>query len=227
MNHLRMLSLLWACGLGCLAADPPAAAPTFAPLGLPALTQQFEALDVKVLGPGSLDLTAPAGSNVFISPDGGYEVDSAPRLLFAPGKAPFVFTARLRFDSVAKWDAGFLLIQNDPKHYAKCCLERDYTGTPRVVSVVVNERGDDCNGRPWPKGDIYLRIAGVPDQRAFSFYTSSDGKAWFLERAFSLQKVDTLRIGFAAQSPTGKSLTVHFTDLRFEVRALKDWWAGD
>jgi len=210
-----------------LLLDTPLSALDGGLLGLPApLGLEHRAVSVTYPAPGSLDLGAPAGSNLFLSPDGGYVADSAPRLMFAP-RGPFVLSARLRPEFGRRWDAASLILWSDATHYAKFCYEMDYRGKLRVVTVVCNEVCDDCNSMEVPEGSIYFRVVGSAERREFSFYVSKDGVSWFLVRDFRLHKADNLRLGFSAQSPDGPGCVAHFTEIRYESRAVKDRWQGD
>lgn len=177
-------------------------------------------------GIDSLDMTSCAKSDLFISPDGHFSTDKSPRLLFKPA-GPFILTAKIRPDFKSKWDAGVLLVFNDPKHFAKFCYERDYQGNPRIVSVVCNDTADDCNSALEPAGAVFFRVIGSSGGDTFTFYCSQDDKAWFPVRSFRLQKVDNIRLGFSAQSPEGAGCTVHFTNIGFEARVPKDFWTGE
>ena len=177
-------------------------------------------------GSDRLDLTSSPKSDLFVSPDGRYSTDKSPRLLFRPVGA-FILTARIRPEFRTKWDAGVLLVFNDPTHFAKFCYEQDYRGSPRIVSVVCNDTADDCNSEPVPAGEIFFRVIGSSGSDTFTFYTSPDGKSWFPIRSFRLQKADNVRLGFSSQSPEGPGCTVHFTAIALEARAPRDFWLGD
>lgn len=180
----------------------------------------------RVEDPATLVMSAPAGSNIFLSPDGGFHADNAPRVLFKP-EGPFILTAKIQPEFREKWDGGVLLIYNDAEHYAKFCYEADYRNTPRIVSVVCNERGDDCNSAPVSGGAVYYRIAGSSAKESFAFYASADGRTWYLIRTFRLTRIDNLRVGFSAQSPAGAGCTVRFSEIKVERREVKDFWNGD
>lgn len=183
--------------------------------------------DFQIRGENELTITAAGNTNLFISPDGGFEQNTAPRLLFSPG-TDFIFTSRIQTDFKApSWDAGVLLVYNDPKHYAKFCFENDYTGQPRVVSVVCNETGDDCNSMAVDKKDVYYRIIGSAGKNSFSFYYSADGEKWYLVRSFKLDKFDNIRVGFSAQSPIGEECSVLFSAIELQERKPADWWKGE
>jgi len=196
-------------------------------LDLPApLRLEHKAVAVGYPAPGCLDMSAPAKTNLFIAPSGGFVADSAPRLMFSP-VGPFVLSARIRPDFVRRWDAGCLIVWNDATHYAKFCYEMDYQGRPRVVTVVCNEVCDDCNSMEVPEGSVYFRITGSSTGTEFTFYVSKDGRDWYLVRSFRLQRNDSLSLGFSAQSPDGAGCVAHFSEIRYEPRTVRDFWAGD
>ncbi len=56
-----------------------------------------------------LTLTAPANTDLFISPGAEFRVDKSPRVVFRP-EGPFILTANVRSEFRTKWDAGVLLI---------------------------------------------------------------------------------------------------------------------
>jgi uncharacterized protein len=182
--------------------------------------------DYQIMNDNHIKLSAPANTDLFISPDGKYEINKSPRLLFKPD-SDFILTAKIMLEFKAPWDAGALLIYNDTKHYAKFCFESDFRGQPRVVSVVCNMTADDCNSIMIDKNEAYYRIVGSTKTNTFSFYYSADGKSWFPIRSFKLDKTDSLYIGFSVQSPTGKECRVDFLNIDLQERKLVDWWQGD
>jgi hypothetical protein len=183
-------------------------------------------LDYKVFSDDHLQITAPAKTDLFISPDGGYKINKSPRLLFKPD-SDFILTAKIELRFKTKWDAGDLLVYNDSTHYAKFCFEKDFRGQPRVVSVVCNETADDCNSMAVDKDEVYYRIIGSTKKNTFEFYYSADGKSWFIVRTFKLDRTDHLSIGFSAQSPEGKGCSVDFTNMDLQQRKPVDWWQGN
>jgi regulation of enolase protein 1 (concanavalin A-like superfamily) len=186
-----------------------------------------QAAAYRVLGPRDFELVAPANTDLFVAPDGNFARDLSPRLVTRPAKGPFVLTAKIRPGFGTRWDAGVLVLVNDAQHFMKFCFEQDYRGTNRVVSVVCNGVGDDCNSMAVPEDSVYFRIAGSVPGNVFTCYSSADGKTWFLIRSFRLEKADDLRIGFSAQSPAGKGCAVRFSEVSLESRAIADVWAGD
>ncbi len=200
------------------------------PLVLPAspwpVALENPAAECRVTAPNVLELTAPAKTDLFVAPNGKGARDRSPRVVFQPD-GPFLLTAKITPEFRTKWDAGVLLLYSDATHFAKFCYEMDYRGTPRVVSVVANGTGDDCNSMPVPEGSVYCRIAGSVPGDTFAFYTSTDGREWYLVRTFRLTQTTNLRAGFSAQSPEGEGCRVRFSEIAIERRAPKDFWSGE
>ena len=180
-----------------------------------------EVLDYSIVDGNHFKIVAPAKTDLYITSDGGYEVNKSPRLLFKPD-SNFTLISKIKLEFNSKWDAGVLLIYNDSKHYAKLCFEQDFTGKQRVVTVVCNETSDDCNSMIINDNEIYFRIAGSTKEKSFAFAYSEDGIKWFPVRGFKLDKIDNVRIGFSAQSPTGKKCSVDFSEIYFRDEKPKD-----
>lgn len=217
----RLTALLLATTAGVAAEKAPS-------LALPwPVALENTATSCRVLGPAELELAAPAKTDLFISPDGKYRINLSPRLLFRP-EGPFILTARVKPELNAMWDAGALLLFNDPEHFAKLCFERDPRGLARVVSVVCNGTADDCGSLPVPvpDGAVYYRITGSAPGDTFSFYASIDGETWHLVRSFRLARTDALRVGFSTQSPSGGGCTARFSEITLERRVPQDYWSG-
>jgi regulation of enolase protein 1 (concanavalin A-like superfamily) len=190
------------------------------------LQLQNDAKSVAVADGKTLMIESPGGCDLFISPDGGYRADKAPRYLFRPD-SDFILTARITPSFRKNWDAGVLVIYNDATHYAKFCFESDFTGRPRIVSVVCNEVADDCNSQPVDEPFVWFRITGSSRGNCFAFYYSKDGRQWFPIRTFRLEKSDNLKIGFSAQSPMGEGCRVVFSDIDLQQRKVADFWKGN
>lgn len=187
---------------------------------------QNSATECRVVGSTELVLAAPPNTDLFISPGAEFRTDKSPRVVFRP-EGPFIFTAKVRPEFRGKWDAGVLLLYNDSEHFAKFCYEQDFQGTARIVTVVCNGTGDDCNSYAVPEGSIYFRIVGSSARNTFGFYASKDGQEWYPIRGFRLLKTDNLHLGLSAQSPVGAGCTVHFSDISVQRREVTDPWKGD
>ncbi|MDP4188254.1 MAG: DUF1349 domain-containing protein, partial [Bacteroidota bacterium] len=148
-------------------------------------------MDYKILGDNHLSITAPENTDLFISPDGYYKINKSPRLIFRPD-SDFILTAKITVDFHTKWDAGVLMLYNDPQHFVKFCLEKDFKGQIRVVSVVCNETADDCNSMPVDTNEVYYRIIGSTKNKSFGLFYSLDNQSWFPIRNFKLDRIDNL-----------------------------------
>jgi uncharacterized protein len=182
-------------------------------------------LDFQIIANNQIQLTAGEKTDLFISPDGGFKINNSPRLLFRPDSC-FIFTSKIELDFNANWDAGVLLIYNDSSHFAKFCFESDFKGTPRIVTVVCNQAGDDCNSFEIKDKYVYFRIIGETGRNSFKFFYSSNAETWYPVRTFKLDRINNLQIGFIAQSPTGKGCAVNFSEIELLQKRPTNWWEG-
>jgi hypothetical protein len=65
-----------------------------------------------------------------------------------------------------------------------------------------------------------LRIARIG--AAYAFHASTDGERWEFVRHFTLDTGRPVRVGFAAQSPTGEGCTATFDRLTYRPDRLGD-----
>lgn len=172
---------------------------------------------------GQLTITASAKTDWFIDPQGAVNVGNAPVLLF-PAADPCLLSAQVMVNHVATYDAGVLLVYENPMAWAKFCLELSPQGLPTIVSVVTKGVSDDCNAFA-VNGPVYLRVSKL--EQAYAFHVSQDGSNWNLIRYFKLDDNQNAQMGFLAQSPTGNGCTVSFRDIRFESRLLADIRSGE
>lgn len=169
-------------------------------------------------------LTAGEKTDMFRDPNVTYNTDNAPKLLFE-ADSNFVFSASIEHDFVNKWDGGALVIKKDSLNWIKLCFEKDYTGAKRVVSVVTKGISDDCNSVELNSNQIHFKIAKADN--VITLYYSVNGKDWFLVRHFTFDSATLLRVGFLAQSPTGKECKVKFDNIRYVAKKIKDPYAGE
>jgi uncharacterized protein len=169
-----------------------------------------------------LTITAPTKSDWFIDPQGAVKVSNAPVLLF-PTSGPCMFSAQVTANHVSTYDAGVLMVYENPLAWAKFCLELSPQGLPTIVSVVTKGVSDDCNAFV-VSGSAYMRVSRL--EGAYAFHVSEDGISWNLIRYFKLEDNQKAQMGFLAQSPTGSGCTVSFRDIRFELRLLTDIRSG-
>lgn len=172
---------------------------------------------------GQFTIKAPAKTDWFIDPQGAVNVGNAPVLLF-PASGSCLLSAQVTVDHVATYDAGVLMVYENPMAWAKFCLELSPQGLPTVVSVVTKGVSDDCNAFA-VNGPVYLRISKL--EQAYAFHVSQDGSNWNLIRYFKLDDNQNAQMGFLAQSPMGNGCTASFRDIRFEARLLADIRSGE
>jgi len=172
---------------------------------------------------GQLTITAPAKSDWFVDPQGAVNVSNAPVLLF-PTSGTCMLSAQVTANHAATYDAGVLMVYENPLAWAKFCLELSPQGLATIVSVVTKGISDDCNAFA-VDGPVYLRVSRL--EGAYAFHVSEDGNRWNLIRYFKLEDHQNAQMGFLAQSPTGSGCTVYFRDIRFEPRLLTDIRSGE
>jgi len=171
-----------------------------------------------------LEITAGEKTDMFRDPNVTYNTDNAPKLMFYADK-DFVLTASIEHVFASKWDGGALVIWQDSLNWIKFCFEKDYSGKRRVVSVVTKNISDDCNSMEIPANKVYYKMAKAGN--VITLYYSANGKNWFLVRHLQFDNQNKLQIGFLAQSPTGKSCTVQFSDITYKAITIKDPYLGE
>ena len=179
--------------------------------------------DFRVSG-NSLSITAGEKTDMFRDPNVTYNTDNAPKLMFRPDEH-FVLTVAVEHAFDSKWDGGAIVLKQDSLNWVKFCFEKDYTGARRVVSVVTKNVSDDCNSVSLKSDRVYFKMAKA--DTVITLYYAEDGKNWFLVRHLQFDAQPGFRVGFLAQSPTGKQCTVRFSDIRYEAKKIKDPYLGE
>ncbi len=167
-----------------------------------------------------LVLSADAGADMFLDPVGTPSTADAERFV-APISGDFRLSAFVSPVFVSDFDSGVLIGYADPQNWFKLCAELDPGGTTRVVSVVTRDgKSDDCDSWPIDRPGIHLRISRLGP--AFALHASGDGERWNMVRYFALgdPAPETVKIGFAAQSPSGEGTTATFTNIAFDTTRL-------
>jgi regulation of enolase protein 1 (concanavalin A-like superfamily) len=172
----------------------------------------------------SLDISAGPVSDWFHNPGGGPINNNAPVALFTPSSDNFFLSARVSVEFKSTYDAGVLFLYVKDDTWAKLCFEYSPQNEAMVVSVVTRGRSDDSNSTVIGKHTVYLRVYRRGDELAFHY--STDGQYWNFVRHFTIGDLAVLRLGFAAQSPTGKGCTVHFSEIDFHHGSLPDLRSG-
>ncbi len=172
----------------------------------------------------TLEITAGEKTDMFRDPNVAYNTDNAPKLMFVPDEN-FVLTACIEHAFTNKWDGGALVLRQDSLNWIKFCFEKDYTGARRVVSVVTKNVSDDCNSVAILKNKVYYKLAKAGN--VITLYYSSNGKSWFLVRHLQFDTHAGWQVGFLAQSPTGKSCSVRFTNITYKAKKIADPYLGE
>ena len=169
-----------------------------------------------------LTLTADAGADMFLDPAGSTSTADAERFV-SPVSGDFRLSAFVSPVFVSDFDSGVLIGYIDPLNWFKVCAELDPSGTTRVVSVVTRDgRSDDCDSWPIDRAGTYLRISRLGS--AFALHASVDGERWNMVRYFAMGNPapESVRIGFAAQSPSGQGTTATFSRIAFDTKTLTE-----
>lgn len=176
------------------------------------------------INPESIFIEAGEKTDLFRDPNVTYNTDNAPRLSFT-ADPNFVLTAGIHHDFTSKWDGGAIVLEADKLNWIKFCFEKDYTGMHRVVSVVTKDISDDCNSVSITGNQVFYKIAKADN--VITLYYSSDGKKWFLIRHLQFNTTKPVKLGFMAQSPTGKDCKVTFSNVTYSAKKIKDPYIGE
>jgi regulation of enolase protein 1 (concanavalin A-like superfamily) len=220
MRHLFCLAIL-SLPLTCLLAQ------SGEPVRLTALPRPLYWENKPVhfdAGNGRLVIEAGEKTDMFRDPNVTYNTDNAPKLLFA-ADSNFVLTAAIHHAFASKWDGGAIVLKADSLNWIKFCFEKDYTGQRRVVSVVTRNISDDCNSVAATANTLYYKIAKAGN--VITLYFSTEGKSWYLVRHLVFDSGGPLKLGFLAQSPTGKSCRVTFSDIHYSTKKIGDPYTGE
>ena len=171
-----------------------------------------------------LIMVAGPKTDMFRDPNVTYNTDNAPKLLFSADEN-FILTASIEQSFASKWDGGAIVITQDSLNWIKFCFEKDYTGAKRVVSVVTKNISDDCNSVEIKTNKVFYKVAKADN--VITLYYSTTGIEWFLIRHLQFDTTTGFKVGFLAQSPTGDSCEVKFSNITYSSRKIKDPYAGE
>jgi uncharacterized protein len=171
----------------------------------------------------ALTIRAAGGTDLFTDPAGEAHHANAPALLTTL-TGDYTLSARVSLTLESDFDAAVLLLHTDAEHWAKLCLERSPQGEPTIVSVVTRGVSDDCNAFTVDAdADVELRISRLGP--AFAFHARTRQDPWRLIRYFALD--GDPRVGFLAQSPTGKGVTARFDRITHTPTRLAELRNGE
>ncbi len=180
---------------------------------------------VEKISDDSFNIVAGPETDWFFDPADSYTKSNAPIGLFFPPDQNFLLSAKVTVDFGSKYDAGVMFIYVGEKSWAKLCFEYSPQKEPMVVSVVTREKSDDSNSASIDGNILFLRI--YKQANTFAFHYSIAGSYWHLVRYFNIGKLNHLQIGFSAQSPTGQSCKVQFSEINYQPGTLSDIRNGE
>ncbi|MCF8261825.1 MAG: DUF1349 domain-containing protein [Melioribacteraceae bacterium] len=167
-----------------------------------------------VYSENSLILSAAKGTDLYISPNGKIKIDNLPKVHFQP-KSDFVLIAKIGGQFQNVYDGGALIVYVDSANWAKMLFEQFASGVNGVGTLVAKLVGDDSHHFEYPGHEIYFKIERK--ETVFTFYWPADGESWGFLRSFGMSPPhsQSLKVGFAAQSPSSEKVEVLFSDIRF------------
>jgi uncharacterized protein len=180
--------------------------------GIPSVLEWVIEPDSFNIDNGIISISAGPGTNMFYAPHGNFNVSNMPKLLFKPD-GNFTFSAKAYTEHKTKWEAAMLVVYINESYWAKFCFENESLSKNRMVTVVTNEISDDAYSDYVIGDSVYMMIKKEGKQITFSY--SADNENWVDIRYFRLNSEDTIRIGFASQSPIGAGLTSTFSDIHY------------
>lgn len=168
---------------------------------------------------GEFAISPARDTNLFLSPDGGFNVVNAPMALFAPA-GDFTLTAKVSARLVDAYDVAAMVVWEDEKHWAKLCFENSAMREATIVTVVTRERSDDANSETIASPFAYIAIARKGNE--FSMHFSRDGVQWRLARHFQMPASDNLRVGFTAHTFSNQHFAAVFSDVVYRPTPPKN-----
>lgn len=176
------------------------------------LTIKNNPVSCTITGDTLLDLAAAGKTNLYVNPNGNYNVQNAPMVLFTPD-SDFTFVAKATATFKAVYDVAALVVYQDSNYWAKFCFENSVSKHPTIVSVVTRHYSDDCNAIPVDANTAFLAV--IKKGLEVSFHYSADGKNWQMIRVFRLETGINLRLGFAVHGSYGDGFTARFSQIRY------------
>jgi regulation of enolase protein 1 (concanavalin A-like superfamily) len=180
--------------------------------GIPGILEWVIEPDSFNIHNGTVSISAGPGTNMFYAPHGNFNVSNMPKLLFKPDDN-FTFSAKAFTKHKTRWEAAMLVVYINESYWAKFCFENESLSKNRMVTVVNNEISDDAYSDYVVGDSVYMMIKKEGKQITFSY--SGNGKNWVDIRYFRLNSDDTIKIGFASQSPIGNGLTSIFSNINY------------
>lgn len=175
-------------------------------------------LKFETKGDSIITITANANTNLFNSPQGNWNRQNAPMILFHPD-SNFILSAKVKANLKEVYDVAALVVYHDNDFWAKLCFENSADKEAMIVSVVTKKYSDDCNSAKLANNYVYLAIA--KKGKEYSFHYSKDNLKWKLIRHFRIELSDNnTLIGFAVHCYAGKMFSADFSDIYYSNNTL-------
>ena len=170
---------------------------------------------VETRGDSILMIASSGKTNLFVSPNGKYNVQNAPMVLFKPDDN-FVFQARVSAPLDAIYDVAALVFYQDSAYWGKFCFENSVDKKTTIVSVINRHYSDDCNSKNIEADYAYMAM--IKRGMEMSFHYSSNGNNWEMIRNFRLGTEKELKIGFAVHGSRGDGLEAQFSEIKYSSK---------
>lgn len=179
----------------------------------------------RFLEKGHIELTSPARSNYFYSPDGKTNKADAPLLLTEiNNRESFTFIAKVEPQFIATFDGGALFLYADNTHWLKLAYEMDEEMNSRIVSIRTRGKSDEAIHSIILPQDVYLKISS--DTQQVGLYYSYDKEIWNLARLMENNFPQQLFVGLSTQSPSGEGNHTLFKDISLSGKPIRDFRMG-
>ncbi len=188
-------------------------------------TEWFNKPDTYAIKDKQIIIHAPAKTDYFEDPLSDYSMSNAP-FFYREISADFTFCCTILPEFKSTYDAGAVLFYADKKQWIKFAFENTDLGYPAVVSVVTNEKSDDCNGQKIEADSITLKISRK--QKVIGLYYSPNNSDWKMARLFHFPhgSQNSTLLGISAQSPMGNGCRVIFKNFEIKNEAIPDFRKG-
>lgn len=168
---------------------------------------------------GVIRVSAFAKTDFFVNPETS-EVTANGQFVYCAVKGDFVMQAKVSCEFKDTYDACVLLAYDHKHKWAKACFERTDFGSKAVVTVMTNGVSDDANGINTEQDQVWLRLSRKNDM--FAVHYSLDGETFIMARLCRIPMSEEIKVGIAAQSPTGDGGERFFENFSLENRSLTD-----
>jgi regulation of enolase protein 1 (concanavalin A-like superfamily) len=172
-----------------------------------------------------ITIHAPHKTDFFEDPLSDYSMSNAP-LLYTRISGDFTFSCSITPEFKSIYDAGAVLLYADITHWIKFAFENTDLGYTAVVSVVTNNKSDDCNGEKIESKSLALKISRK--KNVVGLYYSPNSSDWKMARLLTFphaSQKDNL-LGISAQSPMGNGCRVTFKNFDFKKTPINDFRKG-